>query len=126
MGQLYSNGTKPNKKQQSTATTTSEFDGKNSYLNTYKGFYLHNPSNNNNNNNNNEKLLNDSKIYNAFSKQKNVVPALETKPKIDGHSDYLMGSVPSATVNRANKHTALESWNTNDIFEDDEFASLLG
>lgn len=117
MGQLYSNGTKPNK-QKSIATTT-VYDG-NSYGNTYKGFYLHNPSNNNNNNN--EKLLNDSKIYNAFSKQKNVVPALENKPKIDGH---IMGNVPSAALIRA-KQTPMENWNTSDVFEDDEFASILG
>lgn len=117
MGQLYSNGTKPNK-QKSIASTTA-YDG-NSYANTYKGFYLHNPSNNNN-----EKLLNDSKIYNAFSKQKNVVPMLENKHKIDGHNEYLMGNVPSATVIRA-KHTPIENWNTTDVFEDDEFASILG
>ncbi len=121
VGQLYSNGTKPNKQKSiTTTTTTAAYDSGNSYANTYKGFYLHNPSNNNN-----EKLLNDSKIYNAFSKQKNVVPTLENKQKIDGHNEYLMGNVPSATLIRA-KHTPIENWNTTDVFEDDEFASILG
>lgn len=118
MGQLYSNGTKPNKQKSIAATTA--YDG-NAYANTYKGFYLHNPSNNNNN----EKLLSDSKIYNAFSKQKNVVPTSENKQKIDGHNEYLMGNIPSATLIRA-KHTPIENWNTTDVFEDDEFASILG
>ncbi|XP_037038192.1 serine/threonine-protein kinase dyf-5 isoform X2 [Bradysia coprophila] len=118
VGQLYSNGTKPNKQKSIASTTT--FDGGNAYANTYKGFYLHNPSNNNN-----EKLLNDSKIYNAFSKQKNVVPILENKQKVDGHNEYLMGNIPSASLIRA-KQMPMENWNTTDTFEDDEFASLLG
>lgn len=118
VGQLYSNGRKPNKQKSIAATTA--YDS-NSYGNTYKGFYLHNPSNNNN-----EKLLNDSKIYNAFSKQKIGVPMLpENKRKIDGHNEYSMGNVPSATLIRA-KHTPIENWNMTDTFEDDEFASILG
>lgn len=116
VGQLYSNVTKPSHKQKAIATSTA-YDG-NAYVNTYKGFFLHHPSNNN------EKLLNDSKIYNAFSKQKNVVPTLENKQKT-GHNEYLMGNIPAATVIRA-KHTPIENWNATDIFEDDEFASLLG
>lgn len=119
MSQLYSNVTKPNKQKSIASTTT--FDGGNN-ANAFKGFYLHNPSNNNNNS---EKLLNDSKIYNAFSKQKNVVPISENKQKIDGHNEYLMGNIPSASMKRA-KQTAIENWNTSDTFEDDEFASLLG
>lgn len=116
VGQLYSNGTKPNKP--ISILTSATYDG-NSYSNP---FYLHNPTNNNN-----EKLLNDTKIYNAFSKQRNIVATVvpENKQKIDGYNEYLLGNVPSATLSRA-KHTPIENWNTNDVFEDDEFASILG
>lgn len=118
MGQLYGNGTKPHR--QKSIVTTTAYDG-NAYIpsNTYKGFYLHYPSNNNN-----EKLFNDSKIYNAFSKQKNSVPTVENKQKID-HNEHSMGNVPSASIIRA-KRTPIENWNTTDIFDDDEFAGILG
>ena len=72
--QLYSNGTKPHR-QKSIATTTA-YDG-NSYIpsNTYKGFYLHYPSNNNN-----KKLFNDSNDS-----------TVENKQKID-HNELTMGN----------------------------------
>lgn len=98
---------------------TNEFNHQNN------GFYLHEPKviiNNNNNIFGND--LNDSKVYNAFSKQKytNPVSVVGSRNQLDNLSNHSRGS---SVVQQAKK-TPVRKWDVSDSFEDDELAAILG
>lgn len=101
----------------------------NEFNNQSNGFYLHEPKviiNNSNNNNNNifGNDLNDSKVYNAFSKQKynNPVSVISGRNQLDNLSNH---SRSSSVVQQAKK-TPVRKWDVSDSFEDDELAAILG
>lgn len=100
----------------------------NDYNNQNNGFYLHEPKviiNNNNNIFGND--LNDSKVYNAFSKQKynnsvSSVNGVNGRNQLDNLSNH---SRSSSVVQQAKK-TPVRKWDVSDSFEDDELAAILG
>lgn len=98
----------------------------NEYNNQNNGFYLHEPKVIINNNNNNifGNDLNDSKVYNAFSKQKynNPVSVVGRNNQLDNLSNH---SRSSSVVQQAKK-TPVRKWDVSDSFEDDELAAILG
>lgn len=98
---------------------TNEFNNQNN------GFYLHEPKVIVNNNNNNifGNDLNDSKVYNAFSKQKYNNPvSVIGRTQLDNISNH---SRSSSVVQQAKK-TPVRKWDVSDSFEDDELAAILG
>lgn len=101
---------------------TNEFNNQNNQNN---GFYLHEPKVIINNNNNNifGNDLNDSKVYNAFSKQKYNNPvSVIGRNQLDNLSNH---SRSSSVVQQAKK-TPVRKWDVSDSFEDDELAAILG
>lgn len=100
------------------------YDGlDNGYSTNYKGFYLHNPVAVHSNSV--EKLMNDTKVYNAFSKQRIVAPAIvdhnQSKPEI-----VMNFSSNFSSATKPTKQTPTKKWLNNDSFEDDELANILG
>lgn len=97
------------------------------FTNSYHGFYLHNPKGTtlNGSNNNSDHLFGDTKIYNAFSKQRQPYYAevhrnAENNIVPDKVSSNLVSAVQKA------KRTPLKNWPSNDVFEDDELSNILG
>lgn len=89
----------------------------NDYGSSYKGFYLHNPKRVENSGTS-DNLLGDSKIYNAFSKQR--LPY--------GNDRHGMESIQyqrTSAVQKA-KRTPLQDWGSHEIMEDDELSNILG
>lgn len=89
----------------------------NDYESSYKGFYLHNPKRAENSGAS-DNLFGDSKIYNAFSKQRQPY----------GNERQGMESIQyqrTSAVQKA-KRTPLQDWGSHEIMEDDELSNILG
>lgn len=84
-----------------------------------KGFYLHRPAVVNNNG---ERILADTKVYNAFSKQRDY----SDNQTIDKNGSNNYSSLNLSSVVRQAKQTPVKKWSSDNMFEDDELANILG